>query len=45
VNHVGIATGDGTLMVNAPHRGALVRIQDAASRSGYLAAARPSNRT
>ncbi|MGE0296948.1 NlpC/P60 family protein [Pseudonocardia sp.] len=44
VHHVGIATGHGTLMINAPHRGAIVSIQDAAHSPDFLAASRPTLR-
>ncbi len=42
VHHVGIATGNGTLMINAPRRNTLVRIQDATGFPDYLAASRPA---
>ncbi len=42
VHHVGIATGYGTLMINAPQRGSLVRVQDATGFPDYLAASRPA---
>ena len=42
VHHVGIATGDGTLMIHAPRRGTTIRIQDAATLPDYLAASRPA---
>lgn len=42
VHHVGIATGNGTLMINTPRRNTLVRIQDATGFPDYLAASRPA---
>ena len=41
VHHVGIATGQGTLMIHAPRRGTTIRVQDARDLHDYLAASRP----
>jgi cell wall-associated NlpC family hydrolase len=41
VHHVGIATGEGTLMIHAPRRGTTIRVQDARDLPDYLAASRP----
>jgi cell wall-associated NlpC family hydrolase len=43
VTHVGIALGDGR-MVDAPHTGALVRVEPIAGFGEYLGATRPSHR-
>jgi len=43
VHHVGIATGDGTLMIHAPRRGTTLRVQNARDLPDLLAASRPSN--
>ncbi|WP_219419866.1 C40 family peptidase [Pseudonocardia nigra] len=42
VHHVGIATGDATLMIHAPRRGTTIRIQDAHGLPDFLAASRPA---
>ena len=42
VHHVGIATGQGTLMIHAPRRGTTIRVQDARDLPDYLAASRPA---
>lgn len=41
VHHVGIATGDGYLMIHSPHRGATVTTADARTFPDLLAASRP----
>ena len=41
VHHVGIATGEGTVMIHAPRRGTTIRIQDARDLPDLLAASRP----
>jgi cell wall-associated NlpC family hydrolase len=43
VHHVGIATGERTLMIHAPRRGTTIRVQDARDLADYLAASRPGN--
>lgn len=42
VHHVGIATGQGTMMIHAPQRGTTIRVQDARDLHDYLAASRPA---
>jgi cell wall-associated NlpC family hydrolase len=42
VHHVGIATGQGTMMIHAPRRGTIIRVQDARDLHDYLAASRPT---
>jgi len=42
VHHVGIATGDATLMIHAPRRGTTIRIQNATVLPSFLAATRPA---
>ncbi|WP_232668308.1 C40 family peptidase [Pseudonocardia sp. TRM90224] len=45
VHHVGIATGQATLMVHAPHAGATVTIGEASAFPDFLAASRPVSRS
>lgn len=41
VHHVGVATGEATLMIHAPRRGMTIRVQDARGLPDLLAASRP----
>ena len=43
VHHVGLATGDGTLMIHAPRHGTTIRIQDGVTLPDFLGASRPSS--